>query len=134
MNQHCDVCDKYVPLSSFLKHIQKHGSGGNKFGAKKAEADGYVFDSTLERDRYLQLKMLSDAGVIRDLELQPKFMCVVNGKRVTTYTADFRYYDITHGVVIEDTKGRRTETYVVRKKLAEALFGIKIVEVTKDMM
>ena len=133
----CDICEKEVPLSKFLMHIQKHGKGGNKFHAAKAEADGYIFDSTLERDRYLQLKTMQRAGAIQALELQPRFMCVVNGILVTRYTADFRYTDVESGRdVIEDTKSKstRTEAYVVRKKLAEALFGIKVIEVTREMM
>jgi hypothetical protein len=133
----CEICDQEIPLGDMLKHLQKHGSGGNKHHAVQAEADGYVFRSMLERDRYLQLKTMQQAGVIRALELQPRFMCVVNGILITRYTADFRYTDVESGKeVIEDTKSKstRTEAYVVRKKLAEALFGIKVIEVTREMM
>lgn len=131
----CEICEQEIPLGKILKHLQSHAGGGNKFGAEKAEADGYTFDSTLERDRYLQLTTLQRAGVIRSLELQPRFVCVVNGIKVTSYKADFRYTDVETGEeVIEDTKGQRTEAYVVRKKLAQALFGITVIEVTREMM
>lgn len=132
----CPECEQDIPSGSILKHLQKHG-GGNKHHARMAEADGYVFRSELERDRYLQLRLMQQTGAIRSLELQPRFVCVVNGKHVTNYTADFKYTDVETGKeVIEDTKSKstRTEAYVVRKKLAQALFGIEVIEVTREMM
>lgn len=131
----CEICEQEIPLGQILKHLQKHGSGGNKYGARKAEADGYIFASGLERDRYLQLRLMQQTGTIRSLELQPRFVCVVNGIHVCNYTADFRYTDVDTGKeVIEDAKGRRPDGYVVRKKLAQALFGIEVIEVTREMM
>ena len=37
-----------------------------KYGNKKAEADGIVFDSKKERNYYCELKMLKMAGKIKD--------------------------------------------------------------------
>lgn len=134
MKQQCPICEKSVPLHSILKHIKKHGSGGNKYNARKVEVDGFVFDSKLESERYIQLKLLADNGLIRDLVLQPKLPCFVGGKLFTTYTADFSYFDNRDLYVVEDTKGMKTEAYKLRKKLAEALYNIKIIEVTREMM
>lgn len=132
--QECPICFENVPINRFMKHAQKHGTGGgNKFNARRVEYDGYMFASMDERDRYIQLKMMEQGGLIRDLELQPKFRCEVNGFHITTYKADFRYYDIQNKeTIIEDVKGgsaTRTEAYVIRKKLTQAIYGIKITEI-----
>lgn len=124
-----------------------------KYGAKKTEVDGFVFDSRAEARRYGELKLLEKAGEITEIELQPQFPCTVNGKHVCTYIADFRY--IKHGIVdvsapdpnsygreikvgtkkgmtivVEDVKGMKTPMYILKKKLVEALYGIKITEIT----
>lgn len=70
------------------------------------------------------------AGVIRDLELQPKFDLQMNGKHVAFYYADFRYWDIEKNrEVVEDAKGIKTKVYQLKKKLVLACCGIKIEEV-----
>lgn len=131
--QQCPICLEEITTSKITKHILGHNKGGNKYNARKVEIDGYVFDSKMEGSHYLQLKTLAQAGLIRDLEMQPAFICKVNEKLITRYTADFRYYDVEKGkVIIEDVKGKRTEAYVIRRKLTQALFNIEIVEVTKD--
>lgn len=64
------------------------------------------------------------AGVIKDLELQPKFELIPTIRtetetlRKTVYRADFRYTDTkTGGVVVEDVKGFRTDVYKLKKKM-----------------
>ena len=102
----------------------------NKYGvAPKADrtVDGILFDSKKECLRYGELKILQKVGEITELELQPKFSCVVNGKKVCKYIADFRY-TTPSGEVIEDVKGVKTTVYRLKKKLVEALFGIEITE------
>lgn len=128
--QQCPVCFDQIPTHKMLQHLKKHnGNKTNKYNARKAEADGYIFDSTDERDRYYQLKILEQAGEIHDLELQPEYKCIVNGVLVTTYHADFRYVDCDGKTVVEDVKGVRTEAFVVRKNLTMALFGIDVKEI-----
>lgn len=110
-----------------------------KFGNKKTLVDGIVFDSGHEADRYVELKILRDAGQIRELELQPQFgifACVLTtgvGIEVASFKADFRYFDVKRDrVVVEDAKsdGTKGETaYRLRKKLVEACHGIEIEEV-----
>jgi hypothetical protein len=105
---------------------------GNKYSAVKTEIDGHVFPSKAEARRYVDLKRLQDAGEITDLELQPKFPLIVNGKKVGRFTADFQYRDGDGATVIEDVKGfSRGEAYRLRKKLVEACHGIEIVEVSR---
>jgi hypothetical protein len=95
--------------------------------AVKAErsADGYLFASAMELRRYFELKLMRQAGLIRNLELQPKYVLqeayahpVYGPQRALTYKADFRYVDIASGdTITEDAKGHRTEVYKIKRKL-----------------
>lgn len=129
-SQKCPICFEDIPLNKIIEHVKGHSKGGNKYHAKRVECDGYVFDSKMEKDHYLQLKAMEQTGAIRDLELQPKFPCIVNGILVTTYTADFKYFDVERDrEIVEDVKGKRTEAFVIRKKLTQALYGIVVYEI-----
>ena len=109
----------------------------NKFNAHKTEVDGIMFDSKKEAKRYSELKLLEKAGQIHNLELQPKFECIVKEKKICTYRADFSYFDkFQRGVlgqegtmVVEDVKGFITPVYRLKKKLVEVLFTVKITEI-----
>jgi len=101
----------------------------NKYRAVKTEVDGIVFDSKREAARYMELMLLQRAGEISHLELQPVYECVVNGKKICTYRADFRYFTKL-GNIVEDVKGVKTPIYRLKKKLVEALYaGVTILEV-----
>lgn len=102
----------------------------SKYNAIKTEIDGYIFASRREANYYSELSLREKAGEISDLELQPQYPCVVNGKLVCKYVADFRYYDIKNEyVVIVDVKGFKTPVYRLKKKLVEAIYNIVITEV-----
>jgi len=113
----------------------------NKYGAKPVTVDGIRFDSTKESRRYGELRLLEKAGLIKNLETQPRFPIDVvelwrpGAKRLINcgfFTADFRYVETaTDTVVIEDTKSGPTKTtaYRLRKRLVEAIHGVKISEV-----
>jgi len=101
----------------------------SKYKAVKTEVDGIVFDSKREAARYMELRLLERAGEIKNLELQPAFKCRIDGKKICTYKADFRYFTAKE-CVVEDVKGVKTPVYRLKKKLVEALFpGVKIQEV-----
>jgi len=103
----------------------------SKYHAIRTEVDGYVFDSRAEARRYEDLKLLERIGEIGDLELQPQFPIVVNGKKIGKYIADFRYMDkVKKEVVIEDVKGMKTPVYRLKKKLVEAIYSVVITEIT----
>lgn len=113
----------------------------SKYGNRKTEVDGFVFDSKREANRYSELKLREKAGEIFDLELQPKFECIVHGEKICTYIADFRYKEYpslesnspvrksTYRTVVEDSKGVKTDVYRLKKKLVHALFAVDVVEV-----
>ena len=100
--------------------------------ADRRTVDGITFDSAKEMKRYQQLKLLECANKISCLERQPKFRIEVNGKLICTYTADFAYFDESGRSIIEDAKSTGTAkdaAYRLRKKLAEAVYNIKVTEV-----
>ena len=99
----------------------------NKYGAKKTVIDGIKFDSMAEGRRYKQLILLEKAGVIQELELQPRYDLIVNGKKCGFYKADFRYNELGNQVV-EDVKGMKTPVYNLKKKLVKAIYDIDILE------
>lgn len=93
--------------------------------AKTVWIDGIKFDSKAEGRRYVDLKIMLQAGVIRDLAchttypLQEGFN-LPNGRRVRpiTWTDDFSYYDLEKQEhVVEDVKGHQKEANKLRHKL-----------------
>ena len=99
----------------------------SKYHAIKTEVDGVMFDSKREAERYRELKLMQQAGVIEHLELQAKFPVKVNGKHICNYFADFIYTE-RGAPIVEDCKGMRTAAYRLKKKLVEALYEIEIKE------
>ena len=110
-----------------------------KYRNKKIVVDGITFDSKLEARRYGELKLLERAGEITDLQLQVKYTLIpsqrLNNKvveRAVTYTADFVYKLKSSGeTVVEDTKGMKTDKYILKRKMMLYFHGIRIKEVTK---
>ena len=97
-----------------------------KYHNKKTVVDGITFDSRLEAARYRELKLMERAGAIQALTLQPEFELQPafkkNGKtyRKITYRADFSYFLVKEDkVIVEDTKGFKTDVYSLKKKLFE---------------
>lgn len=107
----------------------------NKYRNKKVYYNGKTLDSKREAKHYIKLLWLQECGEITDLqtqvkfELQPHFKLNDKTIRAITYVADFTYYDRNGKYHVVDTKGFRTETYKVKKKLFEYKFGIEIEEV-----
>ncbi len=107
----------------------------SKYGNKKVVFNGIKFDSAKERNYYLKFQLMEEAGIIKDLELQKKFILqkgyTINGKkrREISYKADFCYIltkdDKLHVI---DVKGFKTDVYKLKKKLFEYKYGIEIEE------
>lgn len=117
----------------------RSGRGGGKlakYGNRKTEVDGILFDSKLEADRYSVLKLMERAGIISDLEAKTPacvFRLEVNGIAVGKYVADFVYMTQEGEQIVEDTKSKATMTpvYRLKKKLMKAIHNIDISEVTR---
>jgi hypothetical protein len=101
-----------------------------KYGNKKVTVQGIKFDSKWESERYLYIKSLELAGRVRNLELQVRFALEVNGQKICTYIADFRYEKENAngdwGTIVEDAKGVETPEFKLKKKLMKACLGIEI--------
>ena len=104
----------------------------SKYRNHKTEYMGIQFDSRKEADRYQELLLLERAGLISNIELQPRYDLRVNGHKLGFYRGDFRYKDVaTDTVVLEDVKSpvTRTAVYMLKKKLVKALYDVEITEV-----
>ena len=106
----------------------RKGDKLSKYRAKKCVIDGIKFDSLKEGARYQELKLMERANAISNLELQPKFKLQDGfnhqGKRERAihYVGDFQY--IENGrVVVEDTKGFRTDVYKIKRKMFLKRYG-----------
>lgn len=93
----------------------------SKYNNKKTIVDNIKFDSKVEANRYIELKMLEKARKISDLELQPKFILqeqYINNKgekiRAITYKADFCYLE-GNKIVVEDVKGVETKEFKINR-------------------
>ena len=107
----------------------------NKYHNTKVIYNGIKFDSKKERARFITLKQLEKAGIIKELELQKKFELQPsykkNGKtiRSISYIADFYYYDnVKKQYIVEDTKGVKTDVYKIKKKMFEYKYNLTITE------
>lgn len=102
-----------------------------KYNNKKTVYLGIQFDSIKEANRYQELLYMERAGIIRNIELQPRYDLVVNGRKCGFYKADFRYEKKDTGeTVVEDVKSPATKTpvYQLKKKLIRAIYGLDIQE------
>ena len=129
-----------------------HWNKTSKYKNTKYTYLGIKFDSLKECRRYTELRLLEQAGKIKDLELQKAYELIpaqyeetediytkgahkgehkkVLLEREIVYRADFVYTDCETGQqVVEDTKGMSTKEYVIKRKLLLWRFGIKIKEI-----
>ncbi|CAB4180346.1 Protein of unknown function DUF1064 [uncultured Caudovirales phage] len=99
-----------------------------KYSNERTLVGGIMFASKAEAARYSELLLLERAGAISGIECHPRFALVVNGCKIATYVADFRYLDKRTGLaVVEDVKGVQTAVFKLKYKLVRALHGIDIV-------
>jgi hypothetical protein len=108
----------------------------NKFHAKAEVREGKRFHSGREAKRYKELQLLERQGLIKDLRRQVRYILIPTqyddkGKlveRCCNYYADFVYKDQTGKVIVEDSKGFKTQEYIIKRKLMLQLYGIRILE------
>lgn len=107
-----------------MKHVVRRKS---KYGNKKVTIDGKTFDSRAEAKDYLTLTTLQTAYKITDLELQPKYDLLVNGTKIGTYRADFKFYDVERDEWrVVDRKGYDTPLSKRSRKHVKAQYGIEV--------
>lgn len=95
----------------------------NKYHAKKTWMKGKVYDSKKEANRSFQLELLAKMGKIQNLQKQVPFVLqdgFINnqGKKIREikYIADFVYME-DGKMVVEDSKGVKTEVFKIKEKL-----------------
>ncbi|MCR5670733.1 MAG: DUF1064 domain-containing protein [Butyrivibrio sp.] len=125
-----------------------HYSNKSKYHSKKIEEDGQRFDSKKEARRYKELLLMEQAGEIQNLQRQVKYVLIPAQREPDTvgkrggikkgrvierecdYFADFVYTKADTGeTVVEDTKGMRLPTYIIKRKLMLERHGIRIKEI-----
>lgn len=114
-------------------------SRSNKYGvAPKNERtlDGIQFDSKKEMQRYGELKLLERGGLIKNLQIHPRFTLQrsftkgLRKFRAIEYEADFEYFDcLKQKVIVEDTKGVQTKEFKIKQKMFEYCFPNLTIEI-----
>ena len=112
----------------------------NKYGAKKVEIDGHVFDSRLEGRYYEHLLYLMNDGVVESFEMKKsytlldKFPHPKTGKtvRAIKYTPDFKVIYADGHVEVVDTKGMKTRDFIMRCKMFMFRYQIPLVIIAWD--
>lgn len=103
----------------------------NKYNARKTHCNkGHTHASGKEARRCNDLHSLQDQGLISDLEVEPQFWFVIDGKQVkhqngrrVGFRPDFGYKE-GGSKVVEDVKSKftMTEAAVLRMAIFRALF------------
>lgn len=114
----------------------------NKYRNYKVSYKGVGFDSKKELNRWRELTLLEKSGAIFDLCRQVKYELLPSQKDIKTgkvierpvyYIADFVYKkklpDGGVETVVEDTKGFKTDAYIIKRKEMLYRHGIKIKEI-----
>ena len=114
-----------VDMTRTAEHRAMDVKRKSKFNAQPVTVDNVVFASKAESRRHLQLQLLENAGMISELELQPKFVLQESFRdaqgrqhRAITFTADYSYLQDRQRVV-EDVKGGKatqTQQFAIRWK------------------
>lgn len=114
----------YVCKNVFCGEVHKE----KQAKCNRCGTDTQHFASAKEAKRYAQLALLQQVGAISELVSHPRYPIVIEGQKVTVYTADFSYRrgDL---VIVEDVKGSaeyQDSASKLRRKLAEAAYQITV--------
>ena len=107
----------------------------SKYRNKKTGA----YASKREARRASTLRLMAEAGTIRNLREQVEFLLIPRQKRADgtvaerscSYIADFTYDEFRDGEwrrVVEDVKGMRTDVYKLKRKLLLFVHGVEVRE------
>lgn len=103
----------------------------SKYRAKRTKVGEIEFPSKLEAERYKQLILMLQAGVISRLKLQEEFVInrpyqdPLTGEkmRAVVYRADFTYLDHeSKRLIAEDTKGIETPVFKNKWRQVKELY------------
>ena len=105
----------------------------SKYHNRRAVYKGMSFDSIGEMNRYKELELMQMAGVISELKHAVRFKLLpaqkgeLRNEKGVVYIADFTYK--RNGTsVVEDYKGKRTDVYILKRKMMKYFYGVEILE------
>lgn len=95
----------------------------SKYRNKHVIVGSERFDSMAEAKRHQELLLLETAGRVMDLKRQVTFHLRVNGHKIGSVRPDWTYTETRDGQkVAEDKKGFATQAWLLRWRLAKALY------------
>jgi hypothetical protein len=97
----------------------------HKYHNKPTEVDGFKFQSKKEAKRYEELRDMRELGEVLWFMRQPPFDLPAGVK----YRADFLVFWKDGSYTVEDVKGFKTDIYILKKKLVEAAYPFKLIEI-----
>jgi len=94
-----------------------------KYGSDSCHCNqGHIHQSRKEARYCDSLGYLKRAKEIKDYEIQKKFDLSVNGVHICNYYVDFLVTLMDGTQQAEEVKGFSTDTWLIKKKLFEALY------------
>jgi hypothetical protein len=116
-----EIINKKQPNINLNEKIEnKH-----KYNAQTKEIDNIKFSSKKEAKYYLTLKLLKQSGELLYFLRQVPFDLPGNIK----YRVDFMEVWKNGEIKYVDVKGYKTKEYIIKKKIVESLYPIKIIEI-----
>ncbi len=107
----------------------------NKFGAKRTEYNGVMYDSLREawyaRELDLRRKAKNDYDRVVKVVRQPRFPIMINDKKICEYVADFAVSYADGREEIIEVKGYETPVWRLKKKMFEAAYPDKKLVIVK---
>jgi len=97
----------------------------SKYNAERVEIDGIKFASKHEAEDYVKFKQLQAAGKILYFLMQVPFLLPGGIK----YLCDFQIFWSDGRIEYFDSKGFKTDVFIIKKKQVEALYPVKITEI-----
>ena len=96
---------------------------GSKYGAKTTTYNGILYHSKKEAGYAQGLDLLVKSGEINGWERQVKISLDVNGKHICNYFIDFVITHKDGTLEYVEIKGFETDTWKLKWKLFEAIYG-----------
>ena len=124
-NEHVYVC---VRCDTILEIIDLKKKVFRCFKCGKVK-DYIFFPSKKESNYYFTLQVLKRCGDVVDFEMQVPFKIVLDSGDVIVYRLDFLVHYPMKRTEYVDVKGKRLPEYIMKKKLVEDRYKIKITEV-----
>ncbi|MDL2238155.1 DUF1064 domain-containing protein [Christensenellaceae bacterium OttesenSCG-928-K19] len=119
---------EYMRSGKMPAHCMQTELKRSKYGNKRTTLDGVERDSKLESDYYAQLRLMEKAKEVTRFFEKVSFQ-LTDG---ISYVADFVVLWPDGTWTVEDTKGKETDVYKMKKKLMKELKGIEIKEVRRE--